>query len=263
MRTYISNYFYLLCIFIVFALSSCKKDKWPCIVGHGPTVTQMRSVDGVSEISIQSDATVNIMQGSTYSCSIIAQQNIADNIIFRQNGNELSIFNNRCTRRYAPVIINITLPVLTDINLSGSGAINISGKFNVPAFDMDINGSGNISVNDSVTAGQLSAKISGSGDLYLLGSFNNSSAKISGSGSITLSGKSNSNDINISGSGKVHAFNFFTNSTRVHTSGSGDTEVWVSNSLDVDISGSGNVWYKGFPVITTHISGSGNIISAN
>ncbi len=263
MRTFILNPFFLLSIFIVFVFSSCKKDKWPCIIGHGPTITQMRAIDGVTEINISMDATVNITQGSVYSCTITAQKNIADNIVFRQRGKELDVFNNRCTRRLSPVIINITMPSLTDIDLNGSGAVNVWGKFNVPEFEADISGSGNISVNDTVTAGELTVKISGSGDMYLTGSFNNSNTKISGSGSVILSGKSNSSDISISGSGKVHAFNFFTNSTSVHTSGSGDTEVNVSNSLNVDISGSGNVWYKGFPVITTHISGSGNIISAN
>jgi hypothetical protein len=36
-------------------------------------------------------------------------------------------------------------------------------------------------------------------------------------------------------------------------------KVNLSKSLDADISGSGSVFYKGNPVISTHISGSGNV----
>lgn len=263
MKSVFNKPFLLLSISAILIFSSCRKDKWPCINGHGPSVTQMRTIDGISGISIETDASVYITQGDTYSCTINAQQNIADNILFRQNGGRLTIYNNRCVRNYSPVIINITLPVLNYVDISGSGSVNTSGKFSTQYFETNISGSGNLSVNDSIIAQDFTSKISGSGDMYILGAFSNSSVKISGSGSIILSGKSNYNNITISGSGKVRAFSLLTNTTTVNTSGSGDSDVNVTNTLDVTISGSGNVRYKGYPAVTAHISGSGDVINAN
>lgn len=258
-----SNHTSLL-IFSVFLLSllnafTCDTKFKSCIRGEGAAVNENRSIDGVSRISLQSFAHLNITKGDAYACNISGQKNILDNLVFSREGDKLIISEKDCVKDNTDVTINITVPSLSMVKLGGSGDINVSGAFEVPAFEAALSGSGNIRISNSISAGSLKAEISGSGDINMRGAFKTAESKISGSGSISISGSCDNSSISISGSGDVHAFGFTTLSTDIHASGSGNSEVNAGNALNVKISGSGDVWYQGNPVIIEHISGSGSI----
>ena len=86
-------------------------------------------------------------------------------------------------------------------------------------------------------------------------------ADISGSGEIYLTGTDTveTQSIEISGSGSVEAINLPVRKSTIDMSGSGDSKVYVLETLDVEISGSGEVIYKGNPIISQQVSGSGGI----
>jgi hypothetical protein len=241
------------------SLIAFKNDKNPCIKGEGTAVTENREISGVSSISLQSSANLNITQGESYTCSISGQRNILDNLKFKHDGNKLTIFEEECVDGHAEVIINITLPVLNMVRLEGSGNIQVAGAFDIPSFEAGLSGSGNINIKDALVATNLVTKISGSGNINMNGSFKKAETGISGSGNISISGKCAGNNIHITGSGKLHAFDFSTQTTNVHTSGSGNLEINASHALDINILGSGNIWYKGDPEITKKITGSGRV----
>ena len=88
----------------------------------------------------------------------------------------------------------------------------------------------------------------------------NIAVSIRGSGSITLSGTCNFAEITVQSAGHFIGSNLETRVAEVNSRGSGSIYVWVTDRLHVNIHGSGNVYYKGNPVITSYVGGSGKLI---
>jgi len=125
-----------------------------------------------------------------------------------------------------------------DVNLSGSGKMDLKGK--CKSVDANVSGSGKI---------KLDAGIVDKADFT-----------ISGSGKIEASGTASAVEASISGSGKVLAANLEATNCEVKLSGSGNVEINVKSSLDAHITGSGTISYKGNPDhINSNASGSGKI----
>ena len=64
-----------------FLFSSCEKIK-----GKGDVVSEHRSIDGYTGISLAMSETVHFIPGTEYSLEIRGQQNIIDNIITHISG---------------------------------------------------------------------------------------------------------------------------------------------------------------------------------
>jgi len=141
------------------------------------------------------------------------------------------------------VIINITMPEVEGVGVSGSGKVQII---------------------DIVEADQLSLNVSGSGKLYTSGlNVDELDCGISGSGDVILGsgGSIDSGEISISGSGSFSGEEIEIDRLEVSISGSGNCRCRAGDSLDARISGSGNVTYTGNPRVNARISGSGHVRS--
>ncbi len=217
--------------------TSCEKIK-----GKGEVITETRTTGNYSGISLAMSASVYFTPGDSYSLQIRGQENVLKQIVTQAEGTHLSIKvrNGVTLGSHEAITLYITAPVVTDLNVSGSGDIFVDKPWNTSNLSANISGSGTISLND-LTAGQISAIISGSGSIR------------------ATSGKVTREDLTISGSGTIDLRSVECQTVYTTTSGSGDTYVHATNMLDVTISGSGDIWYYGTPVINTHISGSGNL----
>ena len=215
-----------------------------CVRGKGDVVSKTFDVESFSGIANNIDADIHITQAPIQSVEIVAQQNIIKNISLEVTDGILTIKFKKKASHYDPININISIPKLSSLAISGSGNMNTINTFDsCGTVSMDISGSGNI-------------------DAYL-NSNSNTYTKISGSGNITLTGNSPDQDITITGSGYIHAFTFHTDNSVVKISGSGTCELKADSTLNVTISGSGDIYYKGHPIITSNITGSGTIHDAN
>jgi hypothetical protein len=228
-------------IIIITTASSCSKDHW--IKGDGPDVTNTRSVNGFSAVSLSIDANIEIFRDSVFRIEMRGQQNILNVITTSVSGNTLDIDLKRYTtiRKHSPVYIKVYMPYLSSMDISGSGNMSCGNQFSAETFHANISGSGNISFN---------------------GNINNSvNANISGSGGITLnSSKTCSNaKYTISGSGNINAEWLKADYVDSHISGSGDQKVHAVSQLNAHISGSGDVYYRGTPSVSVNISGSGKV----
>lgn len=250
----------ILSIAIIFvALHSCSH----CINGSGNTVTVMRDAGDFSSVSFGTEGTIYVSQSPITSITIVAQQDVIDDMATNVNGGELNIYNRHCLTGSLPITIYVTTPNLNGVKMSGDGDLYLTSSVTADHFDATLSGSGSIHIQDSVTAPVMSTTISGSGDIDLIAYCNAMNTTISGSGTISISGASASHTANTSGSGTLHAYGFITNTSSISISGSGNEELFVNDALDVTISGSGNVYYKGDAVVTSHISGSGSVIHVN
>ena len=163
---------------------------------------------------------VLVKQGDSVKIVAKDYENIISSLETRVVGNTLVIsyaYNTWVTHSASEV--TVTLPKLTNVELTGSGNVGSIGSFNFDDIGMNISGSGDFSF--SGTAKNMNAKISGSGD--------------------------------------IRAYNLVCETAKVKISGSGDMQLNVLRQLDAAISGSGDIVYKGSPSVNTSISGSGKV----
>lgn len=245
---------------VIITLASCGKDKWPCVDGKGEVITESRDKSGFTEISNEIEATVYITQGAEFAVTVEAQSNLIQEVVTRVTGNTLEIYSEHCIGSGEPVIVRVTLPVLSAVDVSGSGAVFVQSAFNTSSFAIDVSGSGSLTGIDSIFAGDVQLDVSGSGSINMILATTSVTADISGSGSITLGGYGSSINQEISGSGKMHNYGFLVANAYVSISGSGNLELNATDLIDGDISGSGDIYYKNTPVINVDISGSGSLI---
>lgn len=141
------------------------------------------------------------------------------------------------------VTINLTMPEIQGIGVSGSGKVQIMDPVETDHLSLSVSGSGKL-LTDELNADDLNCGISGSGDIIL------------GSG-----GSIDNGDISISGSGGLSGEGIEIDHLVVRISGSGNCHCKAGDTLDAHISGSGNVTYIGNPKVNARVSGSGHVRS--
>jgi hypothetical protein len=220
--------------------SSCTKEP---VIGEGPVVTETRSVNNFTGISVALPGQVHFKIAPVYKVEITAQQNVINvirtNVI---NGVlDIDVRHDIRLRRHEDIIINVQGPSSELFRLSGSADINVTGDLVTNQLQLEVSGSGNITVEEAVVTDEVDARISGSGSISV------------------LNGAVKNEELRISGSGDMNLASVVAENAETHISGSGDMRVNVSNYLTAHISGSGSVYYQGNPIVNTHISGSGKV----
>ncbi|RTQ53474.1 DUF2807 domain-containing protein [Hymenobacter gummosus] len=216
----------------------------PRVRGTGPTQTETRTVSNFSRVELKIDAEVILTQGPQREVRIEAQRNILDVLETETSGDELEIeYGHVRVTGHDPIKVYITVPALSEVEVSGSGKLRTAGPWSASSFRVGVSGSGEA-------------------DMELQG-VDGLRTSISGSGEVKLRGAATSNNINISGSGKASAYDLSTQDTYVSISGSGKSYVRAARTLSAEISGSGSVYYRGTPSVTTRISGSGKVLTGN
>ena len=211
--------FPILIAVLVVSLTGCFKDH---LIGSGSIVSENRTfTSNFKEIRIEGSMNVLVKQGD--SMRVVAKDfgNIIPYLETKIVGNTLVIkYEDKAWVSNSAGEVTVTLPTLTNVELTGSGDVGTIGHFNFT---------------------DLSLLISGSGDFSFVGACKNLNAKISGSGDI-------------------RAFDLPTEAINARISGSGNMQLNVSRTLDATISGSGDIIYKGTPTtVTKSISGSGSV----
>jgi len=217
---------------------SCKK-----LIGEGPVVTETRTTANFSGIQLKTDGKLYYTEGSTYKVELQSQQNILNEIETIMSGNDLVIrfrHNNTNLKSGENILVKITAPVISKLEVHGSGNIESQAPFSPASLRLAVHGSGNIRVHNIAT-NFLDADISGSGKINL------------------IEGVTENQSLEISGSGEMDFGNFIAKKTTAHISGSGNIKVNTAETLDVNISGSGSVRYRGNPAVTSSVSGSGSV----
>ena len=216
------------------------------VVAGQAMVKETRNLRGFQRINFGIPGNLNIRIGPEFSVVLEGTKSDLGNIILDLSGDRLIIrqeswrFNLK-----EKVNIDITMPELTGLGVSGSGRAEIL---------------------DAVTsADDLSLNVSGSGKLYTAElEVDNLDCNISGSGDIIIGagGNADRGEITISGSGGYSGEGFEIDHLKVNVSGSGHCLCKVGDSLEASISGSGNVTYTGDPKIDARVSGSGHVRAA-
>ncbi|HDL02182.1 MAG TPA: DUF2807 domain-containing protein [candidate division Zixibacteria bacterium] len=151
------------------------------IKGSGDLQTETRDVDNFERIKIAGSFDVFITVGKKQSVEIRFDDNLLDNIETEVHGKTLVLDSHKSYSSKRNCKIEITVPKLESVKLSGSGDIIIYELDN-DFFEYELSGSGDLSAEGKVK--DLEIYLSGSGDIFYYGTPKKIDTKITGSGSI-------------------------------------------------------------------------------
>jgi hypothetical protein len=197
-------------------LISCKLTG---IKGNGDLTTETREIDNFEKLDVSGHFKIEVKVGDNKNLAILAESNLLKYIKTEVRGNTLHVYSKENLKPREDLIITVTVPKLIgincsgandifaeginseefDIDLSGAGSINISGKANLLAIDVsgaadlvakelitehvkiDVSGAANASV---YATNSCNAEVSGAGNILLYGDAPNIKTDISGAGSL-------------------------------------------------------------------------------
>jgi hypothetical protein len=157
------------------------------------------------------------------------------------------------------VRIVVTAPQIDEASVSGSGHLDL-GRLSQDRLDLNVSGSGGLDVSGQFRT--LGLTVSGSGSARLTAiNAGDMTTHISGSGWIKATGAASSLRVSISGSGSADMGGVSAQDADAGISGSGSTTLSPHRYADVSVSGSGSVRLLTNPArLNSHRSGSGAII---
>jgi hypothetical protein len=187
--------------------------------GSGTSATQTRNLPPFTSVDLAGTSKVNIHVGSDQSVVVHADDNMIDLVTTEVRHGRLVVDNQPDLTPKSPMSVEVTVPELETLVLSGSGivtAADVQAKnltIRVPGsglvsfsgtadrLDADLAGSGDVQLQDLV-ARNVTAKLSGSGRLQVHAT-ESLDALVSGSGAIFYTGDPSSVSRNVTGSGAI------------------------------------------------------------
>jgi len=240
------------------------------------TIKINKSVNGISNIVLESYGDLIITQGTENALTIETTEKNVDNLICNKEGRTLTLKtkgNNSGGSSFFGLFSSsdndklkyfLTLKTINEIASDGSGSITVKTNLTSKNLKLKLAGSGGIDLKN-VNATSIDLHCSGSGDFSsgVIAINEQAKLKLEGSGDVELDGISASNiDVDSSGSGEFNADSMkIDNHTSITLTGSGDIEVekLKTNSLDSELSSSANIELSGIAKLQeSSVTGSGN-----
>ncbi|MBE0699189.1 MAG: DUF2807 domain-containing protein [Anaerolineaceae bacterium] len=210
------------------------------VAGSGKTVDENREIGDISEVILRGSGDLQIIQGSTPSLTITAEDNLLQYILTETSGKRLIISTKRGIgfTNSRPVHYKLTVKDIRQISVSGAATID-SANLEVSSLGVDISGYGQANLAN-IQATTLDLNISGSGNM-------------------DVSGAVDRLDISISGAGGFNGPDLEAEDVSVEISGVGRAVVWATKTLKPSVSGVGSVSYYGDPTLNQNNSGLVNV----
>lgn len=236
---------WMMVVMLMAGLSGCHWLDQTRVTGTGAVVERQQALgDGVTRVLAGVPATLYLVAGEPRGILIKGQENLLPYLVLTESGDKLEIEVKEGYRLdpTEPLELTMTLPVLNELALAGTGNGDLSG-FKGDSLVLSVAGTGDI-VASQLELKRLEGNIAGTGSLEL------------GSGSAQAI------ELNIAGSGDVLGSEMRGNEVEVNIAGSGDVAVRAQETLKVGIAGSGNIAYWGDPKVEQQIAGSGGVTRA-
>lgn len=230
--------FFLSIALTMFWMVSCIN----CVEPSGEVTSETRKLDNFSKIEVGIPANIKIITGDSAKITISSYKSYLTAITTKVRRGKLHVHGDICKAVKSEVNIEITLPVLSGINVAGSANVYSETPVRTDKLSLGISGSGKISL--SVFANTIENLISGSGD-------------------IIINGTCQKLYVDIDGSGKFKGLGLNSYTVKIRINGSGEATVVALNKLNAKVAGSGEISYSGDPELSVDISGSGKINKLN
>ena len=227
----------LLCSIVAVAALSCNKDK------ECPSSTEQSfALENFSRIAAGENFQVTIRKGTTYSVKASGcSRDLSELELSIGNGQLLEAKYSRYRSSRYRVYLDITLPVLSSVQLSGASRATDNGFADQPS--------------------SIRAALSGVAECTLNGTGINTYLDLSGESKLNVSGNTESLSGNMSGASQLNSYGLTSNEVDLTTSGLSKAYVAPLNALYASASGDSRVYYKGNPPLTSiQMSGTAKVI---
>lgn len=207
-----------------------------------PRGVSTRSLDltNFDQLAMGSAFTIHVRQGASFSVKATGELNDLDDLetsVSRSGVLEIRYRNTWRSRRER-MDIDIVMPSLRGVDLSGASVSDVEGFENVRTLDYRLSGASKAVFTGS--ADRLNLDLSGAAELDLRGS----------GGALTG---------NLSGASQVFAFDFPAQEVNLGLSGASRARLKVAKLLKVDASGASSVRYQGTPIVDQRLSGGSSV----
>lgn len=234
-KTFLSIIAVLLCIFSA----------------NAQTEKRNYSAKNFTGISASHIFSIEITKGNKYNVSIEAPASVFELIKIRQSGDKVDFsLKNELPRSLRDITesitVRITMPYLTEIELSGASKLSGNGVFSSKGKEIEIELSGASRIKDlCVEAPKVSIDASGASRAELFADTKEMEAEASGASKILVTGNVARMKAEISGASALDAKNINCNYMDLEADGASKAIVCVQETLKVDLSGAAKCEYIG------------------
>jgi hypothetical protein len=233
-------------------------------VNPGPVTTKNYDMQDFSRVTVSSAFEVEIVESSTWSISVTAQEKLFDNINVSNDGDKLEI-NMKwgwgtwlSNWNYQRPKAKITMPVLAGLDLSGASKGTITGFKSDQDTVILVSGASSLTVN--MEAGNTSLEISGASRIEGTIKVADLKAAVTGASRAILSGSANDIDLECSGASTSDLEALTAQNINVDLSGASRATVSPKDTMKVAISGASSLTYTGEPALEAiEVSGASTI----
>jgi hypothetical protein len=232
---------------LIIPLAACSfswngDDEGAAAAVSGSGTTRTYQVAGFNGIDLRGSDDVDVRVGTGFSVRAEGPSEQLDRLKIDRDGETLNIGRKNGANfgwsKGAKVKVYVTLPRLTDANVSGSGNMAV----------------------DRVEGGEFEGGIAGSGNLDIAAiQVDEAKFSISGSGTARAGGAARDLKVEIAGSGDVDGTKLQAQSATVEIAGSGSVRAVVNGTAKVDMMGSGDVDLGPNSRCTVSKMGSGSV----
>jgi len=229
------------------------------VKGNGEVTTDKRPVNGLTALNISGPLQVEVRVGGAAALEIVGDSNLISLVQSQVSGDSQKIWIDDKFTSTNPIRVIYTVPVLQEVNSSGSGRLMVYG-LNGGTFNLKNNGSRTVVLDGRVTQLDIDSVGSGKINANALQS-QDTKARVQGSGSLNLGQVSGKElHVTVHGSGSVNASGNVRNLV-AQTHGSGSAELSAVKSLTADLStyGSGDVSAAVSQSVIAQSTGSGHV----
>jgi hypothetical protein len=217
-------------------------------VDNGPTVTRNYDFANFTSIEVGFAFELEVIPADTYRVTITAGENLFDYIEVSKSGDTLKIdVKNLIINFRTSPKVEITMPELRGLNLSGAAKGSAKGFKSAKDFDGTFSGASELDMDmetgsfkfEASGASRVTGRLEATGaDFALSGA---SRAKLDGSaGNIKLDG---------SGASQADLADFTVNDADINLSGASHASLVINGKLDVTLSGASSLEYGGNPTL--------------
>jgi len=235
---------------------SCSEVRF--ISGAGDIITRHYEIENFDEIEISSNFKTEIIPSDSYSVTITTYENIFEHIHVSQRENILIIEMQPGSFTNASRVVEIALPEIYRLSLSGAVEGNVKGFRNSDSFILQESGASSLDID--METGDI--QITASGASNITGQINtlNINMELSGASTAELTGSADNVVLEISGASRAGLENFLAEDVAANVSGASTVNVNINGRLDADVSGASTLNYSGEPVLgSVEVTGASSL----
>ncbi|UCD10092.1 MAG: DUF2807 domain-containing protein [Dehalococcoidales bacterium] len=234
-------------------------------IGAGEVITEKKDFKNFTSVDISSAFEVDIIQSSTYSVVISADEDLFDYIEVSQTGSKLVIYLSPrhiftdFTLGKRVLKAEISMASLHELVISGASKGTVTGFKSASPLTLDISGATTLKIVD-IVAGDTDCEVSGASKLTGNMTAGYADFIVSGASSMELSGVANNMEIEVSGASRADLEKFHVGNVDIVLSGASESTVYVNEVLDFEVSGASRLYFVGNPTLgKTDVSGASTI----